>query len=100
VTDPNETAGLVNSIAQGYRDHQAAEGAPGRFQCELTRADEPKCGEIAKVTIKDVTGQGSRACLTHAIAALEVIDGSEVDWGDSKGLSEYERKALELTKPR
>jgi hypothetical protein len=100
MTDPNETADLVNSIAHGYRDHQAAEAGRGRFRCELTRADEPECGEIAKVTIKDVTGQGSRACLTHAIAALEVIDGAEVDWDDSKGLSEYERKALELTKRR
>jgi hypothetical protein len=100
MTDPNETADLVNELTRGYRDHQAADGRRGRFRCRLTRADEPECGEVAKVTIKDVTGQGSRACLTHAIAALEGIDGAEVDWDDSKGLGEYERKALELTKPR
>jgi hypothetical protein len=100
MTDPNETADLVNKLTRGYRDHHAAEVGQGRFRCELTRADEPECGEVAKVTINDITGQGARACLQHAIAALEVIDGAEVDWDDSKGLNEYERKALELTKPR
>ena len=71
--------------------------APGRFQCALTRADEPQCTTYARVTITDAGGDSARACTRHAIAGLEGIDGARVDWADTKGLNEYERKALELT---
>jgi hypothetical protein len=36
----------------------------------------------------------------HAVAALNGIVGAQVDWPDSKGLSEWERKALELAEER
>jgi hypothetical protein len=71
--------------------------APGRFQCALTLSDEPKCTTYARVTVTDTTGDSARACTTHAIRGLEGIDGARVDWADTKGLNEYERKALELT---
>lgn len=43
MTDPNETAGLVNEIARGYRDHQAAAAASsatgdGRFMAPAVQA--------------------------------------------------------------
>jgi hypothetical protein len=42
----------------------------------------------------------ARGCPRHAVAALDGIAGAQVDWGDSKGLNEWERKALELTDER
>jgi hypothetical protein len=33
-------------------------------------------------------------------AALDGITGAHVDWADSKGLNEWERKALELSEER
>jgi hypothetical protein len=71
--------------------------APGRFQCTLTRADEPQCTTYARVTITDTAGDSARACTRHAVAALDGIDGARVDWADTRGLNEFERKALELT---
>jgi hypothetical protein len=71
--------------------------APGRFQCALTISDEPKCTTYARVTVTDAAGDSVRACTTHAIRGLEGIDGARVEWADTKGLNEYERKALEMT---
>jgi len=71
--------------------------AADRFRCALTRSDEPQCTTYARVTVTDVTGDSARGCTRHAIAALDGIDGARVDWADSKGLNEFERKALELT---
>jgi hypothetical protein len=71
--------------------------ALGRFRCALTLSDEPECTTHARVTITDTVGDSVRACTTHAIRGLEGIDGARVDWADTKGLNEYERKALELT---
>lgn len=71
--------------------------APGRFQCALTLSDEPQCTTYARVTITDATGDSARGCPRHAVAALEGIDGARVDWADTKGLNEFERRALELT---
>jgi hypothetical protein len=51
----------------------------------------------ARVTITDVTGDSARGCPRHAVAALEGIDGACVDWAGTRGLNEFERKALELT---
>lgn len=70
---------------------------PGRFQCTLTLSGEPQCTTYARVTVTDTTGDSVRGCPRHAIAALEGIDGARVDWADTKGLNEFERKALELT---
>jgi hypothetical protein len=71
--------------------------APGRFQCTLTLSDEPTCTTYARVTITDSVGDSARACTRHAVRALEGIDRARVDWADTKGLNEFERKALELT---
>jgi hypothetical protein len=71
---------------------------PGdRFRCALTRSDEPECTSYARVTIVDATRDSARACPQHAVAALDGIDGARVDWADTRGINEFERKALELT---
>jgi hypothetical protein len=71
-----------------------------RFTCTLTRADEPECQSYARVTITDSEGATARGCPRHAVAALDGITGAHVDWADSKGLNESERKALELSEER
>ena len=71
-----------------------------RFTCSLTRADEPACQSYARVTIVDSEGDSARGCPRHAVAALDGITGAHVDWTDSLGLNEWERKALELTEER
>jgi hypothetical protein len=48
----------------------------------------------------DSEGDSARGCPRHAVAALGGITGAHVDWTDSKGLNEWERKALELTGER
>lgn len=53
-----------------------------------------------RVTIMDSEGATARGCPRHAVAALDVITGAHVDWSDSKGLNEWERKALELSEER
>jgi hypothetical protein len=67
-----------------------------RFRCALTRNSEPKCTDYARVTIADATGDSARACPRHAVAALDGVDGARVDWADTRGINEFERKALEL----
>jgi hypothetical protein len=71
--------------------------ARNRFTCSLTRADEPACQSYARVTMVDAEGATARVCARHAVAALDGIIGAHVDWADSKGLNEWERKALELS---
>ena len=71
-----------------------------RFTCTLTQADEPACQSYARVTIRDAGGDSARACPRHAVAALDGIASAHVDWADSKGLNEWERKALELAGER
>ena len=71
-----------------------------RFTCTLTRTDEPTCQSYARVTIADSEGATARGCPRHAVAALDGITGARVDWTDSKGLNEQERKALELSEER
>ena len=71
-----------------------------RFTCTLTRADEPACQTYARVTIMDTEEASARACPRHAVAALDGIIGAHVDWADSRGLSEWERTALELSEER
>jgi len=71
-----------------------------RFTCTLTRADEPACQSYARVTIADSEGATARGCPRHAVAALDGITGAHVDWADSRGLSERERNALELSEER
>jgi hypothetical protein len=68
--------------------------------CILTKADESACQSYARVTIVDSEGASARACPRHAVAALDGIASARVDWTDSKGLNEWERKALELTEER
>jgi hypothetical protein len=70
-----------------------------RFTCTLTRADEPQCQSYGRVTI-DAEGATARGCPRHAVGALDGIIGAHVDWTDSKGLNEWERKALELSEDR
>ncbi len=48
----------------------------------------------------DTEGASARACPRHAVAALDGIASAHVDWADSKGLNEWERKALELAEER
>jgi hypothetical protein len=71
-----------------------------RFTCTLTRADESACQSYARVTIIDSHGDSGRACPRHAVAALYGITGTHVSWADSKGLNEWEHKALELAEER
>jgi len=71
-----------------------------RFTCTLTRADEAACQSYARVTIVDCEGATARGCPRHAVAALDGITGAHVDWADSKGLHQWERKALELSEER
>ena len=71
--------------------------AQTRFTCTLTRADEPACQSYARVTVMDSEGAAARGCPRHAVGALDGIAGAHVDWADSKGLNEWERKALELS---
>jgi hypothetical protein len=71
-----------------------------RFTRSLTRADEPSCQSYARVTIVDCEGAAARGCPRHAVAALDGITGAQVDWADSKGVNEWERKALELSGER
>ncbi len=71
--------------------------AQTRFTCTLTRADEPACQSYARVTITDSDGATARGCPRHAVAVLDGITGTHVDWADSKGLNEQERKTLELS---
>jgi hypothetical protein len=62
--------------------------AQTRFTCTLTTADEP------------ASQSSARACPRHAVAALDGISSARVDWGDSKGLNEHERMAIELARER
>jgi hypothetical protein len=71
-----------------------------RFTCTLTTADQPQCQSYARVTITDAEGASARGCPRHAVAALGGISGARVDWPDSKGLNQWERKALELAEER
>ena len=59
---------------------------------------ELACQSYARVTITDPDGATARGCPRHAVAALDGISGAHVDWADSKGLNEWERKALELVR--
>jgi len=71
----------------------------GRFACRLLQEGEA-CSRYARVTIVDATGERARACPAHAVTGLEQITGARVDWADTKGLNEFEIKALELTEDR
>lgn len=42
----------------------------------------------------------ARGCPRHAVAALDGIAGAHIDWADSKGLNQWERKALKLSEER
>jgi len=74
--------------------------AQTRFTCTLTTADEPACQSYARVAIVDAEGTSARACPRHALTALNGVTGAHVNWRDSKGLNERERKALELAGER
>lgn len=74
--------------------------AQTRFARTLTKADELPCPSYARVTIVDAQAGSARACPNHGIAALDGIAGAHVDWTDSKGLNEWEHKALELAEER
>jgi hypothetical protein len=54
------------------------------------------CQSYAWVTIVDTEGPAPARLLATPWPALNGITGAHVDWADSKGLSEWERKALEL----
>ena len=74
--------------------------AQTRFTCTLTKSDKPACQSYARVTIVDCEGATARGCPRHAVAALYGITGAHVDWADSKGLNDWERKALGLAEER
>ena len=72
-----------------------------RYTCNLTRADEPACQSYARVTITDSDGAKAAAVPgTQWPRVFDGITGAHVDWADSKGLNEWERKALELSEER
>ena len=54
----------------------------------------------ARVTIVDSGGTSARGCPRHAVAALNGIASAHVNWTNSKGLNEWEHKALELAEER
>jgi len=54
----------------------------------------------ARVTIVDSEGGSARACPRHGVAALDGIASAHVGWADSKGLNEWEGRALELSEER
>jgi hypothetical protein len=70
------------------------------FTCSLIRGDEYACQSCARVTIVHSEGATARGCPRHVVAALDGITGTYVDWADSKGLNEWECKALELPEER
>ncbi len=74
--------------------------AQTRFTCTLAQVNEPACQSYARVTIVDAEGATVRGCPRHAVAALDGISRGRVDWPDSKGLNEHQRKALELAGER
>ena len=74
--------------------------AQTRFTCSLSKTNEPTCRLYARLTIVDCEGATARGCPHHAVATLDAISGAHVDWADSKGLNEWERKALELSGER
>jgi hypothetical protein len=55
---------------------------------------------VERITITDSKRASARACPRHAVTALDGITGAHVDWTDSRGLNEWERKALELSEER
>ncbi len=55
-------------------------------------ADEPTCQRYTRVTIMDSEGASARACPRHDVAAFDSIIGAHVDWADSEGLNERERR--------
>ena len=71
-----------------------------RFTSALTRADEPACQSYARVTVMDSEGAAARSYPRHAVTALDGIAGAHMNWTDSKGLNEWERKALKLSEER
>jgi hypothetical protein len=73
--------------------------APRRRTCTLTKADESACQSYARVTIVDSTGASARAC-PGTPGGLNGIVGAYIDWPDSKGLNDWERKPLELAEER
>jgi hypothetical protein len=69
-------------------------------------AESASCRPMQLASISGVTKTGAcvrtarfsasldRASTSHAVAALDGITGAHVDWAGSKGLDEWERKAL------
>lgn len=63
----------------------------------LRQADQPACQSYARITITDCEGATARGCPRHAVAALNGLSDARVD---SKGLNEWQRKAIELAEER
>ena len=53
--------------------------------------------ELRELALMDDDTVANKA---HAGAALDGIAGAHVDWADSRGLNQWERKALELSEER
>ena len=70
------------------------------FRCSLNIADEAPCERYARVTVTDLDGESARGCARHAVQALNGVIGLRVDWHSSRGLNEYERRAIELAEER
>jgi hypothetical protein len=86
-----------------YRDAVSlCRGGPFLLITQRSRAQipPPLPRSEARVTIVDADGTSARVCPRHALAALNGITGAHVNWPDSKGLNEWERKALELAEER
>ena len=75
--------------------------AQTRFTCTHSpESTNPHASPTQRVTIVDSEDVTARGCPRHAVAALDGITGGHVHWADSKGLNEWECKALELSEKR
>jgi hypothetical protein len=69
--------------------------AAQRFWCM-----DRQCDRYARVTVEDAEDERARACVRHAVAALEGLAGARVVWDDTRGINEYEAAALWIAEER
>jgi hypothetical protein len=70
-----------------------ARRAPGQYAQQII--DRPLIHRAS-----GTEGATARGYPRHAIAALDGIAAAHINWADSKGLNEWERRALELSEER
>jgi hypothetical protein len=75
-------------------EQEKAMAAP-RFRCM-----NKQCDRYARVTVEDAVGEHARACVRHAVAALDGLADARVIWNDTLGMNEHEAAALRLAEER